>query len=380
MLYRKFGKTNEMVSILGFGCMRFPTTIEGDMSSIDEEKSLEMVRYAIDNGVNYLDTAYPYHGSGMGGGGASEPFVAKVIKDGYREKVKIATKLPSWLIETREDMDKYLDEQLERLDIETIDFYLLHSLNKESWENLKKLGVDEFLDSAIADGRIKHVGFSYHDKPEYFNEIVDYYNFSFCQIQYNYLDEEYQAGLAGLNYARKKDLGIVVMEPLRGGKLVDKLPGEIIELFNKAKIRRTPAEWALRWVWNNADVSILLSGMSTMEQVIENVNIAKDAQESSLKEEELDLIDRVKEIFKNKIKVNCTDCKYCMPCPQGVDIPRNFSIYNNYSLFGECEAYRSLNDKERASNCIKCGICETHCPQGIEIMKEMESIKTVFES
>ena len=368
-----------MVSILGFGCMRFPTTIEGDMSSIDEEKSMEMIRYAIDNGVNYLDTAYPYHGSGMDGGGASEPFIAKVIKDGYREKVKIATKLPSWLVKTREDMDTYLNEQLERLEIDTIDFYLLHSLNKDSWEKLKDLGVAEFLNTAIADGRIKHAGFSYHDKPEFFNEIIDYYNFSFCQIQYNYLDEEYQAGLSGLNYAREKGLGIVIMEPLRGGKLVDKLPTEVRERFNSANVNRTPAEWALRWVWDNKDVSIVLSGMSTMEQVIENVNIANVARGFSLKKEELDLIDEVKEIFKSKIKVNCTDCKYCMPCPQGVNIPKNFDIYNNYSVFGECEAYNNLNDEERASNCIKCGICETHCPQGIEISKEMEEIEAIFE-
>lgn len=379
MLYRKFGKTGEMVSILGFGCMRFPTIEGGDMSEIDEEKSMEMVRYAIDKGLNYLDTAYPYHGNGMGGSGASEPFVAKVIKDGYREKIKIATKLPSWLIETYEDMETYLDEQLERLEIETIDFYLLHSLNKESWEKLKGLGVHGFLDKAIQDGKIKHAGFSYHDKPEYFNEIVDYYDFSFCQIQYNYLDEDYQAGLDGLNYARSKGLGIVVMEPLRGGKLVDNLPREVKKAFDSADIKRTPAEWALRWVWNNEDVDILLSGMSTMEQVIENVEIAEDALENSLSKSEVELIDDVKEIFKNKIKVNCTDCKYCMPCPQGVDIPRNFTIYNNYSLFGECEAYNNLNDEVRASNCVKCGICETHCPQNINISYEMEEISNIFK-
>lgn len=378
MLYRKFGKTGEMVSILGFGCMRFPTIEGGDMSQIDKEKSMEMVRYAIDQGLNYLDTAYPYHGNGMGGSGASEPFVAKVIKDGYREKVKIATKLPSWLIETYEDMETYLDEQLERLEIETIDFYLLHSLNKESWEKLKGLGVHGFLDKAIQDGKIKHAGFSYHDKPEFFNEIVDYYDFSFCQIQYNYLDEDYQAGLDGLNYARSKGLGIVVMEPLRGGKLVDNLPKEVKTAFDSFEIKRSPAEWALRWVWNNKDVDILLSGMSTIEQVIENIEIAGVARENSLSKSETELIDDVKEIFKSKIKVNCTDCKYCMPCPQGVDIPKNFTVYNNYSLFGECEAYNNLNDEERASNCIKCGICETHCPQSINISQEMEQIGNIF--
>lgn len=379
MLYRKFGKTDEMVSILGFGCMRFPIVEGGDMSQIDEEKSMEMVRYAIDNGVNYLDTAYPYHGNGMVGGGASEPFVAKVIKDGYRKKVKIATKLPAWLIETREDMDKYLNEQLERLEIENIDFYLLHSLNKESWENLKRLGVDEFLNSAIKDGRIKHAGFSYHDKPEYFNEIVDYYDFSFCQIQFNYLDEDYQAGLDGLNYASRKGLGIVVMEPLRGGKLVDNLPIEVRDAFEKSDIKRTPAEWALRWVWNHKNVSVVLSGMSDINQVIENVNISNEAKEGSLKKVEMDLIDSVKEIFKSKIKVNCTACRYCMPCPQGVDIPKNFSVYNDYYVFGDSKAYNDLKDKEKALNCVKCGICETHCPQSINIAEEMGNIKTLFQ-
>lgn len=380
MLYRKFGKTDEMVSILGFGCMRFPTFKEGDMDRIDEEKSMAMVRYAIDKGVNYLDTAYPYHGSGMeDGGGQSEPFIARVIKDGYREKVKIATKLPVWLLETREDMDKYLDQQLKRLQIETIDFYLLHSLNKKVWEKLKDLGVDDFLDRAIADGRIKHAGFSYHDKPEYFKEIIDYYDFSFCQIQFNYLDEDYQAGLDGLHYASEKGLGIVIMEPLRGGKLVDNLPREVGDEFEKADKDRSAAEWALRWVWNHEDVSVVLSGMSTMDQLVENLEIAKDAEANSLDKKELDLIDRVKEIFESKIKVHCTACGYCMPCPQGVDIAKNFTAYNNFYIFEDKGEYEKLKDTEKASNCISCKICETHCPQDIKISQEMENIRSLFE-
>lgn len=380
MIYRKFGKTEEMVSNLGFGCMRFPTITDGDMSQIDEDASIEMVRYAIDKGVNYLDTAYNYHSNAMGGGGMSEVLVAKIIKDGYREKVKIATKLPVWLVETREDMDKYLNEQLEKLEIESIDFYLLHSLNKKVWEKLKSLNVDEFLDAAIKDGRIKHAGFSYHDKPEYFNEIVDYYDFSFCQIQFNYLDEDYQAGLDGLNYASSKGLGIVVMEPLRGGKLVDNLPIEIKEIFEKYPEKRTPAEWALRWIWNNKDVSIILSGMSNMDQVVENVNIAKDARPNSLDKNEIGLIDEVKKVFKSKIKVNCTACGYCMPCPHGVDIPKNFSIYNNYFLFGENEAYSKIKDEEKASACVKCKICESHCPQTINISHELENVMNLFQT
>ena len=379
MLYRRFGKTEEMVSILGFGCMRFPTFEEDGVEKIDEEESMKMVRYAIDNGVNYLDTAYPYHGSGMeDGGGQSEPFVAKVIKDGYREKVKVATKLPAWLIKTREDMDRYLNEQLERLEVDCIDFYLLHSLNHGTWENLKRLGVDEFLDSAIEDGRIKHAGFSYHDKPEYFNEIIDYYDFSFCQIQFNYLDEDYQAGLDGLEYAASKDLGVVIMEPLRGGKLVENLPVEAEEEFNNFSKDRTPAEWALRWVWDHEEVSIVLSGMSTMEQVVENVEVAKDAEAGSFSKEELALVESIKEIFESKEKVNCTACGYCMPCPNGVDIPKNFSSYNNYYIFNDSGEYEKIDKKARAENCIKCGICEEHCPQNIEIMEEMDNIKELF--
>lgn len=373
MLYKRFGQTGEMLSILGFGCMRFPLLPGEDPSKIDEEKSMKIVRYAIDKGVNYIDTAYPYHG------GMSEPLVAKILRDGYREKVKLATKLPSWLIETREDMDKYLNEQLERLETDVIDFYLVHTLDKKVWEKLKTLGIGEFLDSAIADGRIKYAGFSYHDEPEYFNGIIDDYPWSFCQIQFNYLDEDFQAGLDGLNYAHSKGLGIVIMEPLRGGKLVDNLPNTVIDAFNSRENIKTPAEWALRWVWNHPQVDVVLSGMNEMEQVIENISIANRAEVNSLNREELSTIDKVKNIFQDRIKVHCTDCRYCMPCPSGVDIPKNFSIYNNYHLFGEREDYDKLDLDKRASNCIECGQCEPLCPQSIEIISELKNIVKTFK-
>jgi predicted aldo/keto reductase-like oxidoreductase len=378
MLYREFGKTNEKVSILGFGCMRLPLIPGGDPSQIDEEKSMGLVRYAIDNGVNYIDTAYPYHGNGMTrGGGASEPFVGRALKDGYREKVKLATKLPSWLIQSRSDMDKYLNEQLERLDTDHIDFYLVHALNKTDWERLKANGIDEFLDSAIKDGRIKYAGFSFHDKLEVFKEIVDYYNWSFCQIQYNYLDEEFQAGTEGLEYAAARGLGVTIMEPIRGGKLVN-IPDEAKEVFDKADVKRSPAEWALKWVWNHPEVKVVLSGMNTLEQLVENIKAAGETPENSLTEKELDIVDEVKNIIKGKMKVNCTACGYCMPCPAGVNIPRCFSAYNTYNMFPGDKSYENLPVKEKATSCVKCGKCEQHCPQSLPIREHLQTIKEVF--
>lgn len=385
LLYRKYGKTNEMVSALGFGCMRFPI-IDGDTTKIDEEKAMEMIRHAIDQGVNYIDTAYPYHGNGMGFGGQSEPFVAKALKDGYREKVKLATKLPSWLIKTREDMDRLLNEQLERLQTDTIDFYLVHALEKKTWDNLKTLGISEFLDSAIKDGRIKHAGFSFHDKLELFKEIVDYYDWSFCQIQYNYLDEDYQAGKQGLDYAAKKGLGIAIMEPLRGGKIVKNLPVEVEKTFDEASIKRSPADWALRWILNQPEVSVVLSGMTVMENVVENLKVASEVSPNSFTEEDVKVMDKVKGIFKGKLKNNCTACGYCMPCPFGVDIPKNFTIYNEYHIFHTPETeeylrskYSGVKPENRASKCVECGKCETHCPQGIKIRQDLKSVTALFE-
>ena len=378
LLYRKFGKTNEMVSILGFGCMRLPITSEGDPSSIDQDKAIKLIRSAIDGGVNYIDTAYPYHGTGMDKGGASEPLVAKALKNGYRKKVKLATKLPSWLIKTREDMDKYLNEQLERLNTDSIDFYLVHALNKVTWPKLKEAGIAEFLDQAIKDGRIKHAGFSFHDKLDVFKEIVDYYDWSFCQIQYNYLDEKFQAGTEGLMYAAKKGLGVTIMEPLRGGKLAN-VPKDVKDIFNEAGGKRTPAQWGLSWVWNHPQVSVVLSGMNEMQQISDNIKMASEIQANSLNTEELEIINKAKDVFRKKMKVNCTACEYCMPCPEGIDIPKNFSCYNDHYMFGKSDMYNWIGKGQRASNCIECGKCEEHCPQGISIRKELKNVKALFE-
>jgi len=380
VLYRKFGKTNEKVSSLGFGCMRLPLLPEGDPSKIDEKLAIKLVRYAIDEGVNYIDTAYPYHGTGMDKGGQSEPFVAKALKDGYREKVKIATKLPSWLIKTREDMDRYLNEQLERLETDCIDYYLVHTINSKLWPILKEAGIAEFLDQAIKDGRIKYAGFSFHDKQDLFKEVVDYYDWSFCQIQYNYLDEDFQAGTSGLDYAAQKGLGITIMEPLRGGKLAGNLPEAAQKVFDQTDVKRTPADWALRWVWNHPEVSVILSGMNTMDQVTENLKSASEAEANMLTAQEIRAINQVKAIYKDRIKVNCTACGYCMPCPEGVNIPGCFAMVNNYHMFGMDENYHKfLGAKQKASSCVECGLCETHCPQGISIREELKEVVAVFE-
>ncbi len=305
MLYRKMKKAEPELSILGFGCMRLPTK---DTGQIDEEQATGMIRYAIDHGVNYVDTAYPYHN------GESEPVVGRALSGGYREKVHLATKLPSWLIRSREDMDKYLDEQLARLRTNHIDFYLIHGLNRPFWENLSVLGVTDFLTDAIADGRIRYAGFSFHDNVMLFKEIVDAYDWTFAQIQYNFMDEHYQAGTEGLEYAAEKGLGIVVMEPIRGGLLARELAG-ISEIWKKAKVQHPAAEWALRWVWNHPEVSVVLSGMSTPEQVRQNVAAAKSGFPYSLSRTELSLFGKVRKELEKRIPIPCTGCRVLRALP-----------------------------------------------------------------
>lgn len=377
MLYRKFGSTKENISILGFGCMRLPV-IDGDNSRIDEDKAAKMLHTAIDNGVNYIDTAYPYHN------GASEPFVGKALSGGYREKVHLATKLPSWLIKTREDMDKYLDEQLKRLQTDYIDFYLVHALNKDRWKNLTGAGIFEFLDSVVKDGRVRYVGFSYHDGPGLFKEIVDAYPWTFCQIQYNYLDEDYQAGKGGLLYAVKKGMAVVIMEPLRGGKIAANVPADIQNVWDKADIKRSPAEWGLRFLWDQPEVSLILSGMTEMDHVIGNIKASEDAYPNCLTEKEKSLIEEVKGIYKSRMRVNCTNCRYCMPCPGGVNIPESFNQFNNAHLFNDIKGARNhynnfVREYERASKCLECGKCEEQCPQHIPIRDMLKEAVNTLE-
>jgi len=381
MLYRKIPKNGDELSILGFGCMRLAVKVDG---SIDEERATKQVRYAIDHGVNYVDTAWPYHM------GLSEPFVGRALTDGYREKVKLATKLPSWLIEKREDMDTFLNAQLEKLRTDHIDYYLIHALVGALWDNVEKLGVADFLTKAKADGRIRNAGFSFHGAGEDFSRIVDAYDWDFCQIQYNFLDEKNQAGTAGLEYAASRKLGVIIMEPLRGGNLTKTVPPAVREIWDEATVKRTPAEWALRWIWNHPEVTVVLSGMNDEAHIRENLKVAGMAYPDSLTEAELQLVKRVESKYRELMKVACTGCRYCMPCPSGVNIPLCFEEYNNLYLAGDPNGEKfmyaarlggavALGDPEFASLCVQCGQCVEKCPQHIDIPTVLESVVEELE-
>jgi predicted aldo/keto reductase-like oxidoreductase len=370
MKYRKFGSLDWEVSVLGFGAMRLPI-IGKDPSHVDEPKAIEMIRHAIDHGVNYIDTAYTYHEK------HGEIVVGKALSNGYREKVKLATKLPSWLVENPDDFDRFLDEQLEKLQTDHIDFYLLHALNTTYWSKLRDWEVINWAEGVIADGRIQYIGFSFHDDIEVFKDIVDAYDrWAFCQIQYNLMDIEYQAGTKGLQYAANKGLAVVIMEPLRGGQLTAKIPKSVADLWESAIVRRTPTDWALQWIWNHSEVSVLLSGMSTMQHVIENLDSADRSGADKLFGEELILIDKVREEYRGLAPVSCTNCKYCMPCPNGVEIADILEYYNDAIIYDDPRAprflYHSLSKDKQANNCVECFECEEKCPQGIPISEYLK--------
>ncbi len=381
MLYRTVPKNGDSLSILGFGCMRLPIK-EG---KIDEERAISQIRYAIDNGVNYVDTAWPYHG------GESEPLLGKALKDGYRGRVKVATKLPSWIINGRGDMDRYLATQMEKLGTDQIDYYLIHALDGALWDTVKSHGIFDFLEKAKQDGRIVNAGFSFHGELVDFKRIVDEYPWIFCQIQYNYLDQKFQAGIEGLKYAAARNLGVIVMEPLRGGNLsLPTPPPAVADIWNSAKTRRSPVEWALRWVWNHPEVTVVLSGMNEEAHIKENLAIADEAHPNSLSKEELALVDRVSRKHLELMPIGCTGCGYCMPCPSGVQIPKCFDLYNKMHMFGNVEEAKFLyaisasgmlrkGEAGFASECSACGSCLEKCPQNINIPDFLQKVSTELE-
>jgi uncharacterized protein len=346
--------------------------------AVDEEQAIKQIRLAIDNGVNYVDSAPPYHG------GESETVLGKALLDGYRKKVKVATKLTPFMLRKPEDMEKMLNTSLQKLQTDHIDYYLLHGLEGEFWKKLQEFGAIKFLEKAKADGKIVNMCFSFHGSIETFKEIIDANDWAMCQIQYNYLDEKLQAGTEGLKYAALQKLAVVVMEPLRGGSLAGKLPADAKKIFDAAPIKRSPAEWGLRWVWNHPEVTVVLSGMNEERQVIENVKTAETALPSTLKPDDLITIKNAADAYRRLLKVGCTGCQYCMPCINGINIPRNFQAYNEFYLSGDEQQARSMyvlflmgaltGVRADASLCKGCQQCVERCPQHINIPEKLKEV------
>jgi uncharacterized protein len=374
MKYRQFGKLDWKVSALGFGAMRLPSTGTEMSSPVNEPEAIRIMRYAIDHGVNYVDTAYMYH---MGN---SEKIIGRMLQDGYRAKIRLATKLPVNMLQKADDIDRILDEQLERLQTPKIDFYLFHGLNKVGWQKVRDWNLIRWAESKIAAGKIAYLGFSFHDDFAVFKEILDAYDgWTFCQIQYNYVDVNNQAGRKGVEYAAAKGLGIVVMEPLRGGMIAKTPPDKVVKIWQSAAHQRTPAEWGLQWVWNQPEISVALSGMSNMQQVVENLATAEKSGPGTLTADELALFDRVRDAYKSLSPVPCTRCRYCSPCPNGVDIPGIFELYNEMTIYDapQMGQFRyqgpfGMKPEQRADKCVECGECVKVCPQQINIPEELK--------
>jgi len=388
MKYRKFGSTGFKVSALGLGCMRLPTKKLMPLRA-DMPKSIKLIKSAVDKGINYIDTAWVYHL------GASEKIIGVALQDGYRKKVHLVTKSPLFLVNKAEDFDKFLNKQLKKLQTDYIDTYLFHSMNKSGLEKLKKYHLIDRMIEAKKDGKIKYIGFSFHDTLPVFKEIVDFYHWDVVQIQYNYMDTAIQATTEGLKYAAGKGMAVVIMEPLKGGKLANP-PAEALEVIRKSKIRRTSVDWALQFLWNLPEVSVVLSGMGNLQMLNENCDSADRSGVSSLHEEDLNIIDDLIEIYRKKILVPCTSCKYCLPCPSGVNIPQNFDILNNVALEKSnvrkwltkrdykkmANSPKKLNKEKsngNASLCINCGICLEKCPQEIDIPDELKNVHLILK-
>ena len=387
MLYRTLGSTGVDVSVLGFGCMRLPMIDAAQEKhsdlrpgTIDVEAATAMLHRAIDGGVNYVDTAWFYHGDAIGQAGQSEPFVGEALSGGWRDRVNLATKLPVAILKEADEMERLLEAQLERLRTDHLDFYLLHGLTGESFDRVRGLGALEFLDRVRADGRVRFPAFSFHGQAPDFPRIIDAYDWAFGQIQYNYMDVDYQAGHAGLRYAADRGVGVVVMEPVKGGKLAANLPAEAQGVFDRAAEKRTPAEWALRYVWNEPGVSMALSGMSTMQQVEDNLAAAGHGLAGSLTAEELTLFDEVRVTVRARSRADCTGCRYCQPCPSGVEIPRVLASLNAAAMWDDPDQWMAgyTQVKGGAALCSECGQCEEMCPQGLPIRDLMKEAAALF--
>lgn len=365
--------------MLGFGCMRLPV-IDGRPDQIDKPKATELLHSAIERGVNYIDTAYFYHAPVFGQPGASEPFLGEALAGGLREKVSLVTKMPVHILREPEQMPVFFEEQLERLNTDYLDFYLLHGVNGEAWDRCVDFGALEFLDKLVAEGRVRFPAFSFHGELPDFKRIVDAYDWGFAQIQYNYMDLDYQAGEAGLRYAADKGIGVVVMEPLKGGKLAGGAPEELKALFAGQDASRTPAEWALRYVWDDPSVSLLLSGMNEMSQLDENIAVADSVQPNSLTAEERALYVRADELMKSRTKADCTACAYCQPCPYGVEIPKVIAALNKAAVWDDPNQFTAgyIRVQGKASLCTACGECEPMCPQSLPIRDLMAEAADVF--
>ena len=389
MVKRLVKKNGDEIFPLGIGAMRLPTK----NNSIDRESAQEFILFAIENGVNYIDTAYAYHG------GESESFLGDILSltgaDGvkYRDKVKLSTKLPSWMVRSREDMDAFLNEQLRKLQTDFIDYYYVHSVDLSTILRLKDLGLYEFLESARNDGKIRNIGFSYHGSPHEFKTLIDDFPWDMVLVQYNYLDVNAQAGIRGIQYAYENDIAVFVMEPLKGGLLAGELPLEVSALFDEVDSSKSSVDWALSWVFNQKEITCVLSGMGSLDQMKENMAIAERVEIGSLSDDELDVLDKAQGIFNSMMKINCTGCGYCLPCPKGVNIPDCFNVYNEKYLFNK-KAFGVLphamvnyymvvggitNKQASAGLCNHCGRCKRLCPQSLDIPNELDRVKSEFE-
>lgn len=375
MKYRIFPKTGDPISLLGLGTMRMPSHGDG---KLDHQESVRLIQRAIDLGVNYVDTAYMYHD------GESEIVVGKALKEGYREKVFLADKMPVWLAKDEKEMKELFEEQFRRLNVEGIDFYLVHNITVPIWKRAKKYGLMNFLEEQQKKGRIRHVGFSFHDDVGFFEEVLKEYPWDFCQIQLNYMDRDFQAGVKGLKMAKEMGIPTMVMEPLKGGKLTDRVPDSVKRLWEGAQVKRTPAEWALRWVADFPEVVTILSGVHTMEQLEENIKILSEAEPNTLTEKEKRVIERVAAEYNQLIEYACTGCKYCLPCPVKLDIPTVIDLLNQHRLYEGNEKVQQDYDlwfgqERRASACVSCGQCEEKCPQSLPIIQIMKKASAIFD-